>query len=45
MAGKDCTRAIAKWSIKEEDLNNQNLVISKIKIHLIAHFKTFLNIE
>ena len=26
LAGKDCTRAIAKWSIKEKDINNRDLV-------------------
>lgn len=26
MAGKDCTKAVAKWSIKDEDLNNLDLV-------------------
>lgn len=27
MAGKDCTKAIAKWSMKDEDLNNSDLVL------------------
>ena len=47
MAGKDCTKAIAKWSIKDEDLNNLDLVNLKLNtiLNLFNYKQTYQLLE